>query len=257
VIRALALCGGAALLLTGRASHAAEDGAGAPGAPARSWWVGAVAQSDLLFLPGGHPCSQQSQSAATYACFRRDDEQYVGTPDVSGSESIGVAYGTTRLLVHIERPVVSRLTLGGRIGVAFGGGPTPAQGAAFLPMHLELRAAWWVGPPLDARAGLRGFVAPSGGLAQVDGARAVVVDGCRPGSVCPPATNAQPGGANPDRQSLDAWVKTGLGFVGVGGGVMWSFAGGSGAVLELKAMQLFPSSGTTLSPSLSYVFSVS
>jgi len=29
------------------------------------------------------------------------------------------------------------------------------------------------------------------------------------------------------------------------------------AVLELKAVQLFPSTGTSLSPSLSYVFSVS
>ncbi len=244
------------LLLAGRPARAGEDGA-APSAVQPSFWVGAAAQSDLLFLPGGYPCSRESQSAATYACFRGDDEQYLGSPDASDGEAIAVAYGTTRFLVHLERPVLSRLTLGGRIGVALGGGPTPAEGAPFLPLHLELRAAWWLGPPLDDRRGLRGFVALSGGLAQVDGERTVRVTECRAGRPCVPAANLQPGGANPDRQSLGAWVKAGLGFVGLGGGVMWSFVRGSGAVLEVKVMQLFPSSGRTVSPSISYVFSVS
>jgi len=166
------------------------------------------------------------------------------------------SYGTTRVLLHAERRVYEDLTVGGRVGFAFGGGPTPAKGPGFNPLHLEARLAYWFGPDLVSGRGLRGFLFVSGGVAQVDASRSVEVTECRAGSPsgCVPATNTQPGGPNPDQQRLDAYQKLGQGFVSVGGGLSYALFRGNGLLLELKVVQLFPSSGTVISPSLGYVF---
>jgi len=217
-----------------------------------------VLQGDVAFLDGGNICGRQSQLDLRYACFRADREQYLGVPEPDVPAGFTASYGTTRIALHIERPIFDNFTLGGRFGLAFGGGPTPAKGPAFLPLHLEGRIAYWIGRPLSIGRGLRGFVALSGGLAQVDASRSVVTSECHSGSevACAPATNTQPGGPNPETQPLDAVKKSGLGFVGIGAGAYFSFSGASGALLELRVMQLFPGTGTTFSPSLSYVFNV-
>jgi hypothetical protein len=237
----------------------ATAAAQAPAAPmSPGFWVGAVIQGDIVFMEGGDLCSRESQTNVAYACFRSDREQYVGVPVPAKDAGFSAAYGTTRLALHVERAIAGNFTAGARFGMALGGGPTPAKGPAFVPLHIEARVAYWIGQQLSPEPGLRGFVFIMGGLAQVDASRTVEVDECRAGSTsgCAPATNVQPGGPNPDRQLLDAYKKTGQGFVGLGVGACYSFIRGSGAVLELKAMQLFPGSGTTFSPSLSYVFRV-
>lgn len=238
-----------AAVLLGRGASAAE--------PGRGFWIGAVLQGDVALLPGGDICSRASQSEATYSCFRADREQYVGVPAPAEQASFDVSYGTTRVALHAERALFGNFTAGGRFGFAFGGGPTPAKGPPFVPLHLEARLAYWIGPRLSPEPGLYGFVTVLAGIGQVDAVRRIDVTECRPGVPgCAPATNVQPGGPNPDEQELEAWGKAGQGFAGLGGGLYFSFVRGSGAVLELKAMQLFPGVGVSLSPSLGYVFHV-
>ncbi|APR82056.1 Hypothetical protein A7982_07405 [Minicystis rosea] len=222
------------------------------------FWVGAAVQGDLVFMGGSDPCGRESQGAVSYSCFRSDREQYVGVPVPGEPAGFTVAYGTTRLALHVEHALGGQFTGAARFGFAFGGGPTPARGPAFFPLHAEVRVAYWFGRPLSPEPGLRGFVALSGGVAQVDAYRTVEVTECRLGSPsgCVPAANAQPGGANPDKQSLRAYKKAGQGFAGLGLGLYYGFVEGSGAVLELRATQLFPGMATTLSPSLSYVVHV-
>lgn len=217
-----------------------------------------MVQGDLAFLDGGDPCSRESQSELRYACFRADREQYLGAPEPGTPADFALSYGTTRIALHIERPIIDNVTLGGRFGFAFGGGPTPARGPAFLPLHLEARIAYFIGKPLSAERGVRGVVSVMGGLAQVDAFRSVAVRECGADSkvACTPATNLQPGGPNPQVQSLEAYKKLGQGFIGLGLGAYYSFLPASGVLLELRIMQLFPGTGTTFSPSLSYVFNV-
>lgn len=231
-----------------------------PPAPKGSggFWVGPAVQGDIVFMGGGDPCGRESQSAVSYTCFRSDREQYVGAPVSAERAGLTAAYGTTRLALHVEHAIAGHFTAAARFGFAFGGGPTPARGPAFFPLHVEARVAYWIGKPLSPEPGLRDFVALSGGVAQVDAYRTIEVDECRAGSPtgCVPAANLQPGGPNPDRQSLRAYKKAGQGFAGLGLGLYYGFIEGSGAVLELRATQLFPGTATTFSPSLSYVVHV-
>ena len=210
---------------------------------------------DTVLLPGGDVCGREGQSTGRYACFRQDGEQYLGTPaGASGEGAATLAYGTTRALLHAERSLLPWLSAGGRLGIAFGGGPQSAQGAAFMPLHMEGRVAFWVLGGLDSEQPLNLFVTALGGLAQMDASRKIAVEECRATSGgCTPASNEQPGGPNPVRQELDAYVKLGQGFAGLGFGVMYRFFGESAAVADLRAVQTFPSSGTSFSLSLSYV----
>ena len=222
------------------------------------FWVGAALQQDISLLPGGDACGRAAQTHGSYSCFRADREQYLGVPIAGEPASIVPARGTTRVAIHVEHAIFGDFTAGGRVGFAFGGGPTPSKGPPFLPLHLEARIAYWIGPKLSPSTGVRGFVTLVGGLAQVDASREIAITECRAGdgSGCRAIEHVQPGGPNPDRQTLAAYKKAGMGFMGLGVGFYGSFVRGSGVVLEVKATQLFPSYGFAISPSISYVFHV-
>jgi hypothetical protein len=225
--------------------------------PRSGLWIGAALQQDISLLPSGDVCGRAAQTHGSYSCFRADREQYLGVPVAGQPASVVPARATTRVAIHVEHVLVGNLTAGGRVGLAFGGGPTPSKGPPFLPLHLEARLAYWLGPKLSSSTGVRGFVTLVGGLAQVDASREVEIAECRvAGPGCKPIEHLQPGGPNPARQTLVAYKKAGLGFAGVGMGLYGSFVRGSGVVLEVKATQLFPSLGFAISPSISYVFHV-
>jgi hypothetical protein len=230
-----------------------------PAPPSTSgFWVGAGVQADIAFLGGADLCGRESQSAVAYSCFRPDNEQYLGVPEPTGPAGLAPSYGTTRVALQIERVLPYHLSVGGRVGFAFGGGPTPAKGPTFVPLHLEASLSYWFGQPLSRDTGLRGFASLLGGMAQMDASRTVTVDECRAGSPsgCTPATNVQPGGDNPAHQTLDAYKKAGQGFIGLGLGAFYSFLPGSGLLVEVRVLQFFPSAATTLSPSIGYVFQI-
>lgn len=231
----------------------------APPAPASrsGFWVGAVLQQDISLLPGGDICGRAAQANSSYSCFRADREQYLGVPVPGQPASIVPARGTSRIALQAEHAIFGNFTAGGRLGFAFGGGPTPQKGPPFLPLHLEARVSYWIGPKLSPAMGVRGFVTLAGGLAQIDASRRVEVTECRAGDAgCVPAKGFQPGWANPRSQTLDAYKKAGMGFVSVGVGLYYSFVRGSGVLLEVKGTQLFPSYGFAISPALGYVFHV-
>lgn len=156
---------------------------------------------------------------------------------------------TTRLLIGFDRVLFDNWAVGARGGyVLRGGGPKPdgAEAPSFLPFHGELRAAYWFGTTPFVGTGFRVGLFVAGGIAQVDSPFRVRVteDPTKP----PPA--AQP--TNPAVQTLDVYKKVGIGFAG--GGAMLSCALGraSAFFLNLKVMQLFPSSGTVVAPEIGY-----
>ena len=152
----------------------------------------------------------------------------------------GVRLATKRVLVGYDRAVGANFTLGARLGYAFGGGPQRPGGAPFEPIHAEARASYWLGHHPLARAGFRFFGAVSAGIAEVDASVPVDVY---------PTLSAYRAGQS---QNLSAWKKTGLGFAGLGLGVMYAVTPDSGIVLEARALQMFPTAGTGAALQLGY-----
>jgi hypothetical protein len=110
-----------------------------------------------------------------------------------------------------------------------------------MPVHVELRGAYWF-QPLEDR-GFHSYVAVSGGLAEVDGKVTV-------------KAYANDAAGNPTIQRrLDAWRKLGAGFASVSTGGLYNFAKHHGVQLNLNAMMFFPSVGFVLEPSLGYLVS--
>ena len=117
---------------------------------------------------------------------------------------------------------------------------------AFLPFHGEARVTYWFGVPPGRGPGLRGGLFLGGGIAQVDTAFRVLVN--EDTSVRPSA--AQP--SNPLAQTLTAYKKSGTGFVGGGAAVAVAVDAATAFFLDVKLMQLFPSSGAVVAPEIGY-----
>ncbi|MFT3771628.1 MAG: hypothetical protein QM820_39955 [Minicystis sp.] len=237
---------GAAPDVSSPADAKSEDNAKAA-APNR---VSLTLQQDFGVVHGTDVCTKEAQLTRGFACFRANGTQYHGSPlSEEGGGPSGAFPATTRLLLGFDRVLLDNLTLGVRGGFAFrGGGPKPdgAEAPSFLPFHGEARAAYWFGSmpfaPSRFRIGL--FVA--GGIAQVDSTFRVRVqeDTNKP----PPA--AQP--TNPAAQTLDAYKKAGTGFIGGGLATACNVTRASALFLEVRFMQLFPSSGSVIAPEIGY-----
>lgn len=225
------------------------------GGGGKKWLVSFAFEPDLALVSGTDVCAPESQANNGYACFRADGQQYRGVPTVGAADAIagGMAFSTVRVLVGLDRVITKNITVGARIGYAFRGGPDTDTGTKFLPFHAELRAAYWLGDHPFSKKGLRPYVFLAGGLAQVDAKVPVEISedyGRYPdyGDY----TANQPD--NPERQSVDAWKKMGQSFAGGGAGVVYATTAKSGFMIDLKVMQMFPSSGTVIAPELGYVF---
>ena len=208
-----------------------------PDAPFKKSWIGVGLELDALLLPS----SDKACAGGTgYTCF---GDTYYGALPLAGADDVvngGVRLATKRVLVAYDRAVSPSFTVGARLGYAFGGGPQRPGGAPFEPIHAEVRASYWLGHDALSRAGLRLFVTASGGLAEVDASVPVDVYATLP---------AYRAGQS---QNLSAWKKTGLGFVGLGLGVMYAVTRDSGVVFEARAMQMFPTAGTGAALQLGY-----
>jgi hypothetical protein len=214
----------------------------------RAVWLSLGLAQDAAFVSGDQVCTKQSQLEGGFSCFRESGTQYHGTPlpREGGTIASGPALATTRVYLASDIRLVSKLTLGMRIGYAIAGqGLRPDGGKSFFPMHAELRGQYWLSeiafPPSVAA-----FLLISGGAAQVDGRRDARVVEDR--SVPPPPTQLD----NPNEQTLDAYKKMGLSFVALGAGVFLPFAEQHGVLFDLKAMALFPDSGAAVELELGY-----
>ncbi len=234
----IAIIVGACALLWHSASQAASD------APARVWTLRLGVAEDIAFIGGEDVCTGASQLNDGFSCFRSSGSQYHGTPLPGQRDKInsGLALAATRALVGADWVLAPWLGVGAEAGlVLFGAGPTPDGGKAFLPVHAAGRVLLFPTQRATDREGLVPYVLISGGVRQVDAKQSVsVVEDPN----APPPPN-QPD--NPPIQDLDAYKKMGSGFAGLGGGARLGLGSGFDIAGELSLLQLFPSSGTTLS----------
>ncbi len=220
--------------------HASEAAEERPTAPPKPNWLTVAFEQDLMLLPS---VSNACLGGSHYTCFSDSGTYYANAPlkDADDAVNGGFALATSRLLVGYDRLVGHNVAVGGRLGLALGGGPERPTGAAFFPAHIEARAAYWFGKNVFARKGFRFFALAAGGVAEIDSSAQVDV--------------FEPDPANPTQSrnlNLKAWKKSGLGFGALGAGSMFAFGPNDGIVLELKAIETFPTGGTAFAIQLGY-----
>ena len=167
----------------------------------------------------------------------------------------GFAGGSMRVVLSYDRGVFHKLTLGGRLGVAFNGAPSGVDQPAFLPLHLEARASYWLfGTDIQR---VRPFVFMGGGMAQVDLKKDIVVQDC---STQPNRSQFQdcingegdfestPEGL--PEVEVTATRRLGRGFVSGGLGVYVPVYQNLGVVPQVGALLMVPEVGFVLQPSL-------
>jgi len=218
-----------------------KDDEPASGKGAKNWLSLHFAQDFMLYSAQDQVCASNappSDGAENYSCFQ-NSAPFGGSagqdiaPGPGNHISGGLGRATARLMIGFDRLLSANLSLGLRLGYAFGGRPPSTD--KFFPFHAELRGSYWFGAAPFESSGLRPFVTLSGGLAEVDGR--VPVEYFNP--------NGQKG-------ELIAYRKTGKGFAGLGFGLMVPFAGDNGIVPELRVRQMFGAPGTVFDVSIGY-----
>jgi hypothetical protein len=152
----------------------------------------------------------------------------------------GLKVATQRVMLGYEFAVSQQLLIGGKVGFAFGGGPTLStasrKGSDFLPLHAEARGTYRFG---DYGSFFRPQVTLAVGAAQVDAKEAVWVADNKD-----PSTGAPYGAPTP--VLVDVWKKTGQGFGSGGIGTFLGFGDNHGLLLEARGMFMLGSSGIAM-----------
>jgi len=235
----------------------------------RRHWVSLHFAADVGFVGGSNVCSS---SNSDYDCFESGaDTPYPGPLPAAvaarpgevgdaypGTEvASGASIGTLRLLLGYDRALNERVSIGGRLGYAFRGGPTTLDGDSFLPVHLEARLAYW--PRGLWATGLRPFMHLGAGFAEVDLKQgALRVSDCteEPGRQAFLDCIAASGDYAPENapelptRSLDAYRRLGSAFAEIGGGLSLPIGPRAAVQLNLNALLMLPSVGVVLQPSL-------
>ncbi len=172
-----------------------------------------------------------------------------------GSSIGGAAGGTLRVLLSYDRVVLSKLTLGGRIGVAFNAGSSGTGSSAFLPLHLEARASYWLFGTEHAR--VQPFIFVAGGMAQVNLHKEITVRDCSTQPTRQAFEDCIQAEGNyeeppPDLPALrlTARRELGRGFGSLGVAAFVPVFGDFGVVPAAQASFMFPVFGFVFQPSL-------
>jgi len=240
--------------------------ASGPTGPYKKNWIGFHAAYDLAIVGGTDVCTQKSQDESGFACFYKGtEEQYRFDPQPGKANKIstGMAPGTSRVMLSFDRALTANISLGARVGYAFGGGPAAGanKDVKFLPYHGELKLAYWIGKEPFAKKGLRPYVHLGGGVAQIDAKLPVTIVDCSNNKTRPPTDDgykqcaAAPENAptSGSQLELDAYKKLGQSFVAVGGGAVYALSPNSGLQLNVNIMYMLPTTGQVIEPSLGYV----
>ncbi len=203
-------------------------------------WISIAAQQDLVLLPAAR---NVCLNGTVYSCVQGDGSYYPARnpatiPDVNDEVKSTVATGTTRILLAYDRPVSDNFALGGRLGYAFGGGPTSPSGSAFLPVHVEGRVSFWFGSEPFIRTGFRPYMVLSFGVAQIDASASVTVQ-----------EMTQTG-------TLIAWKRTGALFAGGGLGMFMAIGRSTGFFAEVRGQQMFPNVGLAIPIQIGYAVGI-
>ena len=274
-----------------------DSGGSSGGGKFRRWKVGIHFAPDLWITSATkNVCGADSTLKGTYTCYQAGQNTINTAPDGPDSQQIrplgisegggfagnvnsGIAMATIRALLSVDYALSPNVTVGGRAGMAFRGGPpsikykdgAPEQTTKFFPLHIEARAAYWF--KALSMKGLHPYIHIGGGMAQVDGKvtvpafrHAVTDQGCvqNPGPTTPQpqgCVQISPGQYRKEGTvyyavKYDAWRKMGQGFGTLGGGVLFPLGDTGGVQVNLNIMFMLPSSGTVLEPSLGYVLSL-
>jgi hypothetical protein len=200
----------------------------------KNWVSLGVQQDALFFTPISGVCKAAdqngeitNQTAPQYSC--RDGNGLYDDPVYSGAGNqiqSGIGLATTRILVGYDRVFIDRLTIGGRLGYAFGGAPTVVGGGVFIPWHAELKSKFYFGDKPFERMSFRPFASLGVGIGEVDAK--VSVDFFRD----------KEGFDEGRRGNLDVWRKTGTAFGAVGLGVAHP-VGPVAPFLEARGIMMF------------------
>lgn len=251
---------------------AGDDAGAALSHPYKKNWIGLHFAQDIAIVGGSDVCSVNSRANNGYMCdIAGTSEPFNGDPRVGAGIGTGTVLATHRILLSFDHGFSPNVTLGARIGFAFGGGPkggVDANGrpntttpSSFLPAHAELRLAYWFGKGALGKKGLRPYVHVGGGLAQVDAkVKNISVADCdrnTDGSLTSNTdyNNCQLGtNDNVPHYQLDAWRRMGQFFVTAGGGLVYAFKENIGAQLNINLMYMLPSAGPVIQPSLGVIY---
>jgi hypothetical protein len=211
-----------------------------PGAqkPKKAWLSLKIGQDISLMASQTDICGTPQQLPSDqYTCIDQDGFAYKGVPQAGGVVRAGPHLATTRIMIGLDYLVVDNVTLGARLGYAFG--VAPGQGA-LSHLHGEARVAFWFGREPVARPRVRPFAFAAAGFAEVDDQLAV------------PVVETDLGKGLYPTQTLTAWRHSGGAFVGGGGGVMLPLGAGQGILAEFKFEVLLPDLGIAMMPTIGY-----
>lgn len=263
-------CSAGLVCLNGACEEGKDDGTGGGGGDkdtkkTKRNLVSLGLQIDALLI-GSQDNVCSPSAAGSYACFvSGTSKQYDGTITAkNGTNGIqgGLGVADVRLLLGYDRQILANLplTVGLRLGWAFGGSPSPdnalnakgvlANGQApansFLGFHGEVRAAYHFLGFFEEKK-LRPYAFVGGGLAQVNAS--VPVEVCGTGTT---ATSTR--FCDKDKKltstTVDAYQITGLNFIELGAGTTFGITPTFGVAAELKFMIMLPTSGFVIAPNL-------
>lgn len=226
-----------------------DGGASAPPAEdkdnLRRAWLSVWVSPTLAMVSGDNVCTDDG-SAGHFVCQREDGSKYSGVPTEGQANNVnfGFGVGPVALGLGFDYLVGDSVTVGGRVGFAFGG--ASAEGASFLPVHLEARGAYYFTNNPFASTGVRPYVFLGAGAAQVDVPVdvEVVEDGEACGAENPEDFTSPCDKKYPDAQeriqTLKAYKQAGLGFATLGFGVAFAPADPLAIHLGLRGGITFP-----------------
>jgi hypothetical protein len=204
-------------------------------------WITFTVQQDILLhtttgdiCPSTNELELQVPGAEQYTCVYNG--QIYSGPVVTGVGNTvqgGFGLATTRIMLGFDRVFVDKLTLGGRLGWAFGTAPSVEGAGKAFPLHIEVRSAYYFGNLPFERRSFRPYASLGVGVGEIDDMVPVDVYG--------------PTDAPPVR--VDAWRKTGTGFFALGLGLGYPI-GDFSINAEVRAILLVGASAFALGPSL-------
>jgi hypothetical protein len=216
-----------------------------PRAPRKKMWVSFNVQQDISFVPAQQDVCGSPKNVAppAFTCF--DSEGFVyndygipkaSDPDLGTGNEIkgGPRRSNLRLLIDFSYLLGKNFTVGARLGYVLNTQPD----RPLAKFHGEARIAYWLGGDPFAQQSLRPYVAAMGGLAEVNDKFSVQVFETQAGYDMNP--------------TLDVWRRGARSFAGAAVGVMIPTSSNMGILAELKVQTFFPTSASTLSPSVGY-----
>ena len=151
----------------------------------------------------------------------------------------GMAPGSMRVLLGFDRVMGTRMTLGGRLGFAFGGYPETTDGRTFQFLHAAARFAFIFASDPFVDGGLRPYVAAEAGLGERVGRITTKV-------LAPPSRPGDPS----EELSVNAFQAVGPFFVKGSGGAQYAFAPNMAAFVDVGLVAPLPEFAVVIEPTL-------